>query len=89
MSGRSTEPTSTPLTVVFGANAKVEILSTLAKAEQPMRQVEIAREVGVSEATISRAKEDLLDNGFIELERGGLVCAEGVAETIRTLQNQL
>jgi predicted transcriptional regulator len=89
MSERTSKPTSTPLTAVFGANAKVEILSTLAESDGPMRQVEIANEVGVSEATISRAKKDLLDNGFVNSVDGGLTCAEGVAETIRTLQNQL
>lgn len=89
MSERTTEPTATPLTVVFGANAKVEILSALADADQPMRQVEIAEAVGVSEATISRAKKDLLESGFIEVDRRGLRCADGVDETIRTLQDQL
>lgn len=89
MGGRSTEPTATPLTVALGANAKVEILSVLANSDEPKRQVELATEIGVSEATISRSKTDLIESGFIEQTDRGLQCAEGIDTTIRTMEAQL
>ncbi len=89
MSAQTTEPTATPLTLVFGSNAKVRMLSYLANASEPKRQIEIATEIGVSEATVSRAKRDLLESDFLEETGDGLVCSEDVGGTITTLESQL
>lgn len=61
---------------VVGVNVRSRMLQHLADSESPKKQHEIAEELGVSQASVSRATHELLDSGVIQQDSEGRISAQ-------------
>jgi len=69
----------------LGAASRVKIVHLLVEADEPVRQVDLADNLDLSEASISRSKQFLLDAGLVEETDDGLRVPTTVAAGYITL----
>ena len=75
---------------LVGSSSRSRLLEYLAASDEPARQFEIADELGISQASVSRAAKGLLETGVItRRQSGGLVLDTNVGHGIEVIQRSL
>lgn len=89
MSTSETQP-ALSFSELVGSSSRTRLLEYLAASDEPVRQFEIADELGVSQASVSRAATELLETGVVTRgDGGGLVLDDDVARSITKLHRAL
>lgn len=71
--------TAALLSEALGGRSRVQIIHQLATAQEPVRQYRLAHQLGLSEASISRSKQSLVDAGLVIESDAGLTLPDDVA----------
>lgn len=75
---------------VVGENTRSRMLEFLTDADQPKRQYELAEALDISQASVSRATQQLLDMGVVSQSgKGELTINENVESGINTFEKAL
>lgn len=74
---------------VVGDTTRTRVLKHLSECDSPQRQVDIAADLGISEASVSRAKQTLIDVGVVEVADGGLQTTDGVERALNSFERAL
>lgn len=70
----------------IGSKTRFMLVCTLADADEPQRQYELAETLGVSEPSVSRAKSLLTDTGIVTETPNGLTVPDDIERAINTLR---
>ena len=81
----TTAPAGGRLTYALGGKTRLEILYALAVSDEPLRQYELADELGISEPAISRSKQHLVDAGIVVETDDGLTVSDEFADAYTAL----
>lgn len=77
---------SDTLADAIGSKTRFMLVCTLADADGPCRQYELADTLGVSEPSVSRAKSVLTDTGIVTETPDGLTVPDDIERAINTLR---
>lgn len=83
MTDSDTVGSNSALSMVVGDTTRTQLLEYLCQCDSPQRQVSIADELDISEASVSRAKQTLIEAGVIESVDGGLRTVDGVGRALK------